>query len=217
MLTLPCGLQSWTFDASFNPSLGKLTLPRGLQSLTFGACLYRCLEKLTLPCGLQSLTVDSSFNEFGEVDSAKRPASLSFDANLNRRLELGQVDSATRPAEFDLLREFHSEFGEVDSATRPAELDLWRVSLPVSGEVDSAMWPAELDRVSCAISCKPFASRLHPQPFARRASCSNNQCFLASGLHGVRADTITNNFLQAACKQSELLELPMISCKRFAR
>ena len=77
-VTLPCGLQSSTVDATFIPCLEKLTLPCGLQSLTFDASLNQCLGKLTLPCGLQSLTVDASLNEIGETDSAKRPAELDL-------------------------------------------------------------------------------------------------------------------------------------------
>ena len=73
-----CGLQSWTLDASFNQrwELGDLTLPCSLQSSTFDA--NRCFEKLALPCGLQSLTVDACFNEFGEVDSAMLPAEFDL-------------------------------------------------------------------------------------------------------------------------------------------
>ena len=36
-VALPFGLQSLTFDTSFNLSLEKVALPSGLLSLTFGA------------------------------------------------------------------------------------------------------------------------------------------------------------------------------------
>ena len=57
-----------------------------------------------------------------------------------------------------------------------------------------------------------LASRLHAERSARTTSV-----LLLSGLQAVRADRNANSFLQAVCTQSELLELPMISRKRFAR
>ena len=121
---------------------------------------------LTLPCGLQSLTVDSSFNEFGEVDSAKRPASLSFDANLNRRLELGEV---TLPCGLQSSTFGASFSPSLEKLTLPCGMQSWTfdsslnrcleklaltcglqsltvdASINEFGEVDSAKLPAEFD------------------------------------------------------------------------
>ena len=65
----------------FHPMFGKLTLPCGLQSLTFDARLSRLLQ-LALPCGLQSLTrVSAEINAFGEAFACVRCIQLFFLAS----------------------------------------------------------------------------------------------------------------------------------------
>jgi hypothetical protein len=71
---LPKGLQSLSFDGTFNQRLDGVTLPQNLHNLPIGYSFHRSLVDVELPKGLQSLSFGGTFIK--RLDGVTLPRSL---------------------------------------------------------------------------------------------------------------------------------------------